>query len=637
MLSPRKRHCNSSGEPSSTTGSASDSGADRGSSNGQRESYRNVQTLASKDHSKRVLVGLESLRKEGTLCDYTLVAEGETVKVHRAVMVACSDYFRVMLTGEMKEAKDTQVNLQGVSYAGLQAAVEFAYTGKLELSLDNVEETLSAASHLQMCEVVDLCCDYLEGALTNDNCVDILNLAEMYTLQSTMTKAKGFMLENFEVLADMDEYYKLNQTQLCSILTEDSLRVMSEYRLFERVLQWIEKDPEKHEAYTAELMKHVRLPLLTGEELVEKVSQVDLMKQNQECNELLNQAKDYHIVISKQPLLQNPRTRVRSHIPSLVMCHGQNIEGHNFAPNQSLVLAPNQSLVLGNDLNVPFSDKNIGSFKEAVIPMKDAVIPLYNPCVCVIDNFMYACGGKYDSNVHNEIATARCFRYDPRFDTWFELASMTEARKDFVMLSIGKCLYAIGGQDENILISSVECFQVARNEWESRTPLSNALYCGAGAECNGTLYVSGGQQFDGFTNKLMAYDPESSQWSAKSPMLMPRGNHIMEAVHGRLFVLGGNTEDAYGFSNPVEPIEMYNPETDQWTRCQNQSHLLIREAGSCIFESRIYIVGGIDGDHYYTDKIYCYDPTKDEINLGGVFGTRIYGRACCIMTLPQYM
>lgn len=65
-------------------------------------------------------------------------------------MVACSDYFRAMLTGSMKESKGSHSVLQGVSAAGLKAIVEFAYTGKLYLTLENLEDVLSAASHLQV-------------------------------------------------------------------------------------------------------------------------------------------------------------------------------------------------------------------------------------------------------------------------------------------------------------------------------------------------------------------------------------------------------------------------------------------------------------------------------------------------------
>lgn len=44
-------------------------------------------------------------------------------------MVACSDYFRAMLTTNMIESRKDSADLKGVSAAGLEAIVQFAYTG----------------------------------------------------------------------------------------------------------------------------------------------------------------------------------------------------------------------------------------------------------------------------------------------------------------------------------------------------------------------------------------------------------------------------------------------------------------------------------------------------------------------------
>ena len=473
----------------------------------------------------------------------------------------------------------------------------------MELTEDNVEEVLSAATHLQVSDAVELCSRYIEAAINRDNCVDILNLAELFSLTLTRHFAQEYMLENFEVVAKTPQYHKLTHTQLSALLEKNSLLVTSEYRLFELVLKWINCKQERHE-HVAELMKNVRLPLLTGEELVEKVSIVPLMRDNKECNELLTQAKDYHIVVSKQPLLQSIRTQVRSDVKCLVMCHRENLEYFNF------------------------SNKHHGF-------LRDATIQLYHPAVVVVDNFMYACGGKYDFNENNEIATARCFRYDPRFDSWYELTSMNEARKDFVLLAHEGKLYAVAGQDENLVMCTMEAFDIATNEWEVKASMNHSVYGHAGTVCNGKLYVSGGQKFDGCCNDLERYDTEVDMWEKRCPMNHARLNHNMVTVNSKIYVMCGNIEDSYGFPVPVINIEYYLPETDQWTACQKS--LNIREAGASVFADKIYIVGGINGEHYFSDLVQSYCPATDELNIIEKFATRLHGRACCVLTLPQYV
>ena len=99
--------------------------------------------------------------------------------------------------------------------------------------------------------------------------------------------------------------------------------------------------------------------------------------------------------------------------------------------------------------------------------LRDPPVGLYSPCIVAVDNFLYVCGGKYDSTDNNEIATARCHRYDPRFDAWFELMSMNEARKDFALAAFEGHLYAIAGQDESTVSETAERFSIMDNEWMS--------------------------------------------------------------------------------------------------------------------------------------------------------------------------
>jgi len=53
-------------------------------------------------HSSLLLGGLQGLRRQGLLIDVTLHVEGESFYAHKAVLAACSDYFRAMFTDAMK-------------------------------------------------------------------------------------------------------------------------------------------------------------------------------------------------------------------------------------------------------------------------------------------------------------------------------------------------------------------------------------------------------------------------------------------------------------------------------------------------------------------------------------------------------
>ncbi|NXP46380.1 ZBT17 protein, partial [Heliornis fulica] len=103
-------------------------------------------------HSKQVLEQLNQQRQMGLLCDCTFVVDGIDFKAHKAVLAACSEYFRMLFVDQ----KDV-VHLDISNAAGLGQVLEFMYTAKLSLNPDNVEDVLAVAGFLQMQEIVSAC------------------------------------------------------------------------------------------------------------------------------------------------------------------------------------------------------------------------------------------------------------------------------------------------------------------------------------------------------------------------------------------------------------------------------------------------------------------------------------------------
>ncbi|XP_066462410.1 zinc finger and BTB domain-containing protein 17 [Eleutherodactylus coqui] len=103
-------------------------------------------------HSQLVLEQLNQQRQLGLLCDCTFVVDGIDFKAHKAVLAACSQYFRMLFV----EQKDV-VHLDISNAAGLGQVLEFMYTARLNLTRENVEDVLAVAGFLQMQEIVNAC------------------------------------------------------------------------------------------------------------------------------------------------------------------------------------------------------------------------------------------------------------------------------------------------------------------------------------------------------------------------------------------------------------------------------------------------------------------------------------------------
>ena len=123
---------------------------------------KNTEPKEETEFSHSVLRKVHTLRCHRKLCDVVLRAGGREIPTHRAVLAACSSYFLAMFTHELLESGQEVVEIKDMDPDILSSLVDFAYTGLITLTIENVQEVLSAASLLQISQVQNLCCEFLK-------------------------------------------------------------------------------------------------------------------------------------------------------------------------------------------------------------------------------------------------------------------------------------------------------------------------------------------------------------------------------------------------------------------------------------------------------------------------------------------
>ncbi|XP_030580858.1 transcription regulator protein BACH2-like [Archocentrus centrarchus] len=125
----------------------------------------------SKVHCANVLLCLEEQRRQGILCDVTVLVEGREVRAHRAVLAACSRYFLQALLRHSRSPGDAELIISlpdKVTAKGFSPLLQFAYTAKLVLSQENIHEVILCADLLGVHNLEDSCFRFLQAQLKND-------------------------------------------------------------------------------------------------------------------------------------------------------------------------------------------------------------------------------------------------------------------------------------------------------------------------------------------------------------------------------------------------------------------------------------------------------------------------------------
>ena len=95
-----------------------------------------------------------------------------------------------MFTG-FTERDSSRVVLQGVDPEALHILVDYVYTSCVDVTEDNVQSLLPAANLLQLNDVRDACCEFLQSQLHPTNCLGIRAFADLHGCLDLLANTKN--------------------------------------------------------------------------------------------------------------------------------------------------------------------------------------------------------------------------------------------------------------------------------------------------------------------------------------------------------------------------------------------------------------------------------------------------------------
>ncbi|NXM36138.1 KLH18 protein, partial [Oxyruncus cristatus] len=508
------------------------------------------------------------IRRQGKLCDVTLKVGDHKFSAHRIVLAASIPYFHAMFTNDMMECKQEEIVMQGMDPSALEALINFAYNGHLAIDQQNVQSLLMGASFLQLQNIKDACCTFLrESPVQPGTFAGIQGQPQLLFHPSDILPALLSLL--FPGCIPRTAWAKTQNSNFALLSPE----------VFEAALAWIRYDREQREPFLPELLSKIRLPLCRPQFLTDRVQQDDLVRCCHKCRDLVDEAKDYHLMPERRPHLPAFKTRPRccTSIAGLIYAVG----GLNSA---------------GDSLNVVEVFDPIANRWEKCQPMTTARSRVG---VAVVNGLLYAIGG-YDGQLR--LSTVEV--YNPETDSWSKVESMNSKRSAMGTVVLDGQIYVCGGYDGNSSLNSVESYSPETNKWTAVTPMSSNRSAAGVTVFEGRIYVSGGHDGLQIFNSVEYYNPHTSSWHAVANMLNKRCRHGAAALGSRMFVCGGYDGSAF-----LSAAEVYSSAADQWYLLvpMNSRRSRVSLVPNC---GRLYAVGGYDGQSNLS-SVEMYDPESN--------------------------
>ncbi|XP_002736827.2 kelch-like protein 36 [Saccoglossus kowalevskii] len=569
------------------------------------------------DYGDKFLAGLMQLYCSNDLSDVVIFINNQRFPAHRAILATCSDYFRAMFTGGMKESVDNEqeVELHDMSMEGLKAVLEFMYTGKTTLNHRNSDTILAVANYLQVQPLVCLCISFLVDELVEENMMEVVALTTAYGLLEKFTRYEKVIDMFVAMVTRQDallELSDLTAEQLMAFLQSKWMETHSPLQRFKVLVSWLERqNVTVKEDVINRAINYMPLNEMSVDDLLTHVKPVQSLD-TEHCQQLIIDALVHHT--SDTPVVVSSD-------------HSYSVETEQVIVAIGGFETTNEGKTIKN--YICYYDCHTNHWHK----LSDMPIERLAYGAVLLNNHIYIVGGEnyHCSDIDPsgcQFSTRTVYCFDLQLKQWRNVASMLESRTDFCVVTLHGYIYAIGGRNSRhpTGINSVERYDPSTNSWSYVAPLVRALFASAGAVYKDQIYISGGCFYTDrliYTNALLYYNPKTNQWGEASAMsaAFPIAWHSMTSAGDKLYVLGGQQVELEEMDTKCSySLKCYDPKLDRWSKCKDMPSHGSKDA-SCIInayrsvykDGKLYCIDGelTESTFIVQKHVHCYDIAQD--------------------------
>ncbi|MGH0140474.1 UNVERIFIED_CONTAM: hypothetical protein FKN15_071989 [Acipenser sinensis] len=546
----------------------------------------NTVVLVVEDHGRQILNILQNFREENLFFDFRILVKDETILCHRCVLAACSDFFRAMFAVNMRERDAGSVTMNNLSPKAVRAFLDFAYTGKTEITEENVEMFFQLSSFLQVAILSKACSGFLIKTIDLTNCLQLLSLSEGYGSTRLYDHALDFVVQHFHSLTKSSDFLEMNVEILKKCLKADKLSVPDEETVLKVLLQWTKHDLENRQKLFPHLIKLIRLHQMPKETLEDFSRSESLLASNMECTETIRE-----VTQSLQELSGIFNDARPSTTDKYIYVHKTEENGkiqYTFCYN----IETDHWKELPKTHIVDLSGSSFASFGEKLF--------VTGGCK---GNCCRAVRVHIAESFHD--ATDETWCYCPVQNDLFLVPPMKKPRTMHTSVTALNNIYIIGGKTRGPRntksLLDVEVYNPLSKEWKSVGPLPRGIYYPEACACESVIYVLGSELetsdiFNPSLDCFFRYNASTDQWSE----LVAEFGQFFHAtlvkavpVNNTLYICDLSTYKVYSFC----------PETCVW-KGEGSFECAGFNAGAIGIADKIYILGGDYAPDEITDENY---------------------------------
>ncbi|XP_052085494.1 actin-binding protein IPP-like [Mytilus californianus] len=553
---------------------------------GEKKETRDVR-LEYEAYRKEFSKKLHQLRSDDEFCDIDIQVGSQTFRAHKIILAAGSSYFSAMFCSGMMEDHADVVTLYDIDPKIFSVLLDFIYLGEIDVTEENCQDLMFVADMIDLLPVVTACLTFLKDNIQPYNCIGIHKCADTPNLQELRLYAEDYIETNFNKVTKEEEFLELPSTEVMTWLKSETINIISEIEVLDAALYWTEQNIEDRLAILPKLLDCVRFPVLNHSQMQE------LFSKHVKSRKVVSAVRSYLRTcdILSNDIRSFPR---KSSTRSIYV-----IGGFNRAKNGRWSDAISLKTVVKYD-----------TFKRQWENVHSISCPRSKHAAVSLNRKIYVVGGEDDLLMYNNLEI-----YNLQTGIWTEGPAMSVPRSGFGLCACDGKIYAFGGWVGSVLGDNVEVYDQKIGHWVTDSVIPHPKFACGVVEMDGMIYIVGGTETESSTEMTTcdSFNPVTKEWTELQNMNVRRSDLALVALDGFIYAVGGYNE----YDRELSTVERYSPEENTWTMISPMSER--RTAPSAVgLNGLLYAIGGSKRmvDNPYTapvtlESVECYDPLTD--------------------------
>ena len=532
-------------------------------------------------NSRNLLDYMNEKRREGVFNDVMINVGASGIPANKVVLSCYSKYFGEIFESSLSGNLPKTLELVGFEIEAVEQIVEFVYTGYISINSENVRNLLATADYLQVDDVREFCFEYLAATTSMDNMSTMILTLKMFKNDLLSKHFGQFFKQNLNIILRSSFFRELTKPTMALVVTNLNKMDDEDTSAYEAIKAWINFDKEERQTEFPDLLKLLDLGKLPLDYLEDVVANDDLVKDNNVC------------------------------LNAVMSCITKQFKEMRFKETGSLILS------IGGHKPPSGVVEVYNSVSSVKTCYPDLPIDLLYSSSVRHSNFIYHIGGSSDIEI-NEVSS-NVFRLNIKATKmeWKEVASMNGARAFAGAAVFNDCLVVTGGMCKNNELNlDTELYIPALNKWQLLSRLNYPRAGNALVHCKGSLYALGGNDGENYLDSVERLSYLDRNWETVAPMQTARYFFAAVELNGYIYAIGGKCACNNGTEATLASVEKFDPTEGSWKYVSDMNFGRKYHA-ACVLHDKIFVLGGSDLKGRPVKAIEWYDASRNVWSIVG--------------------